>query len=140
MTAATVEAPPGLPAGYRLVRAVSWARLWLFYCRVDVVGRERIPAQGGVVVAANHHNSVVDAMLIVAVFPRPVMVLANAPRQPVLLPLRTGAARMVLLAASAPGEEQALSWQQRVMNGARDLAGREPQRVAELRAMADVAG
>jgi len=47
---------------------------------------------------------------------------------------------MVLLAASAPGEEQALSWQQRVMNGARDLAGREPQRVAELRAMADVAG
>jgi len=82
MTAATVEAPPGLPAGYRLVRAVSRARLWLFYCRVDVVGRERIPAQGGVVVAANHHNSVVDAMLIVAVFPRPMMVLANAPRQP----------------------------------------------------------
>jgi glycerol-3-phosphate O-acyltransferase / dihydroxyacetone phosphate acyltransferase len=263
--------------------------LWLFYGRVDVVGRERIPAHGGVVVAANHHNSVVDAMLIVAVIPRPVTVLANAPLfrhpligpflrmmravpvqrraeagddprkndamfaaavaalrrggvilifpegrtqpQPVLLPLRTGAARMVLGAANDPGEsrpvtllpvgivfhdpgtfrsgsvqvmigapvptadvvethrahpedavrlltarlteairariveaedrytlellavlerawrqeqarpsavsapddEESLSWKQRVMSGARDLAGREPQRVAALR-------
>lgn len=276
---------------YRLVRALTRLLLWLFYGRVDVVGRERIPATGGVVVAANHHNSVVDAMLIVAVFPRPVMVLANAPLfrhpligpflrmmggvpvqrraeagddprkndamfasaigalrgggvilifpegrtqpQPVLLPLRTGAARMVLGAANDAGEsrlvtllpvgivfhdpgtfrsgsvevmigapvpfadvveshrarpedavrlltarlsegirariveaedhytlellavlerawreeearvqpasapvpddEQSLSWKQRVMNGARDLAGRDPQRVAELR-------
>ena len=276
---------------YRLVRALTRLLLWLFYGRVDVAGRERIPAAGGVVVAANHHNSVVDAMLIVAVFPRPVTVLANAPLfrhpligpflrmmgavpvqrraeagddprkndamfasaigalrgggavlifpegrtqpQPVLLPLRTGAARMVLGAANDPGEgrpvtllpvgivfhdpgtfrsgsvqvmigapvpvadaveahrthpedavrlltarlgegirariveaedrytldllavlerawweeearahpgaaavpddEQSLSWKQRVMNGARALAGRDPQRVADLR-------
>ena len=31
------------------------------------------------------------------------------------------------------GVEQSLSWKQRVMNGARELAGREPQRVADLR-------
>jgi len=273
---------------YRLVRALTRLLLWVFYCRVEVVGRERIPAEGGVVVAANHHNSVVDAMVIVAVFPRPVTVLANAPLfrhplmgpflrmmgavpvqrrseagddprkndamfaaaigalrrggailifpegrtqpQPVLLPLRTGAARMVLgalaagdaapvtllpvgivfhdpgtfrsgsvqvmvgtpvptsdlasaqrerpeeavrlltarladgirariveaedqytlellavlerawrqesnaaPAASASDEEQSLSWRQRVMNEARHLAAREPQRLADLR-------
>src|SRR6185369_3350021 len=73
---------------YRLVRALTRLLLWLFYGRVDVAGRERIPAAGGVVVAANHHNSVVDAMLIVAVFPRPVTVLANAPlfRHPLIGP------------------------------------------------------
>ena len=273
---------------YRLVRAFTRLLLWLFYCRVEVVGRERIPAEGGVIVAANHHNSVVDAMVIVAVSPRPVTVLANAPLfrhlligpflrmmgavpvqrraeagddprkndamfaaaigalrrggmvlifpegrtqpQPTLLPLRTGAARMMLgavaaaegevvtllpvgivfhdpgtfrtgsvqvmigtpvpttdvvtshrerpeeavrlltarladgirariveaedrytlellavlqrawreeergaRAAPAPDEEQSLAWKQRVMNGARELSGREPQRVAELR-------
>jgi len=273
---------------YRLVRALTRLLLWLFYCRVEVLGRERIPAEGGVIVAANHHNSVVDAMVIVAVFPRPVMVLANAPLfrhpfigpflrlmgalpvqrraeagddprkndamfaaaigalrrgdvvlifpegrtqpQPTLLPLRTGAARMMLGAVTAgegepvmllpvgivfhdpgtfrsgsvqvmigtpvpaadlvnahrerpeeavrlltarltegirariveaedqytlellavlerawreeaapgraapgPDVEQSLSWKQRVMNGARELAGREPQRVADLR-------
>ncbi|PYP99263.1 MAG: hypothetical protein DMF82_25350 [Acidobacteria bacterium] len=73
---------------YRLVRALTRLLLWLFYCRVEVVGRERIPAEGGVIVAANHHNSVVDAMVIVAVLPRPVMVLANAPlfRHPLIGP------------------------------------------------------
>lgn len=273
---------------YRLVRALTRLLLWLFYCRVELVGRERIPGEGGVIVAANHHNSVVDAMVIVAVSPRPVTVLANAPLfrhpligpflrmmgavpvqrraeagddprkndamfaaaigalhrggvvlifpegrtqpQPTLLPLRTGAARMMLGAVAAaegevltllpvgivfhdpgtfrtgsvhvmigtpvpttdvvtahrerpeeavrlltarladgirariveaedrytlellavlqrawreeeggaratpaPDEEQSLAWKQRVMNGARELSGREPRRVAELR-------
>jgi hypothetical protein len=36
-------------------------------------------------------------------------------------------------AAPVPDEEQSLSWKQRVMNGARELSGREPERVAELR-------
>ena len=65
--------------GYRLVRLVIRILLKLFYGRIDVVGRERIPATGPLIVAANHHNSVVDAMLIVATFPRAVRVLANAP-------------------------------------------------------------
>jgi 1-acyl-sn-glycerol-3-phosphate acyltransferase len=50
----------------------------LFYRCIDVVGRERIPTTGPLIVAANHHNSVVDAMLIVPTFPRAVRVLANA--------------------------------------------------------------
>jgi glycerol-3-phosphate O-acyltransferase/dihydroxyacetone phosphate acyltransferase len=65
--------------GYRLVRLVIRILLKLFYGCIDVVGRERIPATGPLIVAANHHNSVVDAMLIVATFPRAVRVLANAP-------------------------------------------------------------
>ncbi|MGH7276642.1 MAG: 1-acyl-sn-glycerol-3-phosphate acyltransferase, partial [Candidatus Rokuibacteriota bacterium] len=65
--------------GYRLVRSLIRILLALFYRRVDVVGRDRIPPTGPLIVAANHHNAVVDAMLIVATFPRPVRVLAKAP-------------------------------------------------------------
>jgi 1-acyl-sn-glycerol-3-phosphate acyltransferase len=65
--------------GYRAVRGVIRLLLWLFYRRVDVVGAERIPLRGPLLVAANHHNSVVDAMLVLGTFPRRVTVLANAP-------------------------------------------------------------
>jgi 1-acyl-sn-glycerol-3-phosphate acyltransferase len=65
--------------GYRLVRALARALLELFYRRIDVVGAERLPETGPLIVAANHHNSVVDAMLLVAVSPRRLRTLANAP-------------------------------------------------------------
>jgi 1-acyl-sn-glycerol-3-phosphate acyltransferase len=73
---------------YRVVRAMIRLLLWVFYRRIDVVGRERIPESGGVIVAANHHNSLVDAMLIIAAIPRPITVLANAPlfRNPLIGP------------------------------------------------------
>ena len=53
-----------------------------------MVGRERIPEVGGVIIAANHHNSLVDAMLIIATVPRPVIALAKAPlfRHPLIGP------------------------------------------------------
>ena len=65
--------------------------LWLFYRRIDVVGRERIPESGGVIIAANHHNALVDAMLVIVTVPRAITVLAKAPlfRHPLIgLPLR----------------------------------------------------
>src|SRR5882762_3991102 len=73
---------------YRTVRALIRLLLWLFYRRIEVVGRERIPETGGVIVAANHHNSLVDAMLIIATVPRAITVLANAPlfRHPLIGP------------------------------------------------------
>lgn len=73
---------------YRGVRALVRFLLWLFYRRIDVVGRERIPESGGVILAANHHNSLVDAMLILVTVPRAVTVLANAPlfRHPLIGP------------------------------------------------------
>jgi len=53
--------------------------LKLFYDRIEVVGAEHVPAAGPLVVAANHHNSVVDAMLLLAVIPRRLRTLAKAP-------------------------------------------------------------
>lgn len=65
--------------GYTLVSALSRFLLRLFYPRIDVVGGERFPAAGPLILAANHHNSLVDAMLLVAVAPRRLRTLANAP-------------------------------------------------------------
>ena len=53
--------------------------LSLFYRRIEVVGAEHIPRSGPLIVAANHHNSVVDAMLVLAVFPRRLRTLAKRP-------------------------------------------------------------
>lgn len=74
--------------GYRLVRGVIRLLLRLFYRRVDVVGAERVPAEGPLIVVANHHNSLVDPMLILATFPRRIRVLATAPlfRNPLVGP------------------------------------------------------
>jgi len=52
--------------------------LWVFYRRIEVVGAERIPASGGLIVAANHHNSIVDAMILLAVMPRRLSALGKA--------------------------------------------------------------
>src|SRR5437660_95272 len=73
---------------YRGIRGLIRLLLWLFYRRIEVVGREHIPERGGVIIAANHHNSLVDAMLIIATVPRAVTVLAKAPlfRHPLIGP------------------------------------------------------
>ena len=68
-----------LPATYGLVRRLIRILLGLFYPSIEVVGREHVPDAGALVVAANHHNSVVDAMILMATFDRPLRVLANAP-------------------------------------------------------------
>lgn len=44
--------------------------LRLFYRQIEVVGLERFPLRGPVVVAANHFNSLADALLLIAVLPR----------------------------------------------------------------------
>jgi 1-acyl-sn-glycerol-3-phosphate acyltransferase len=64
--------------GYRLVRGIIRILLWLFYRRIEIVGRDRIPSHGPVIAAPNHHNALVDAMLVVAAFDRPIRVLAKS--------------------------------------------------------------
>lgn len=139
--------------------AFSRLAVSVFYRRVEVVGADRLPARGPVIVAANHHNLLVDPMLLLAASERPLVPLAKMPlfrypligyflglvgaipvhrrgdpgadpaanadmfrsaidalaagrallifpegrsqSQPVLLPLKTGAARMLLAAEAA---------------------------------------
>ncbi|HTR02278.1 MAG TPA: 1-acyl-sn-glycerol-3-phosphate acyltransferase [Thermoanaerobaculia bacterium] len=74
--------------GYAAVRGLTRLLLDLFYERLEVAGLDHVPASGGLIVAANHHNSIVDAMLLIATFDRPLRVLANAPlfKHPVIGP------------------------------------------------------
>ena len=67
------------PLGYEIVSALAGFLIRLFYPRVEVIGAERIPAAAPLIMAANHHNSLVDAMLLVALTPRRLRTLANAP-------------------------------------------------------------
>ena len=46
---------------------------------MDVVGAERIPRHGPLIVAANHHNALVDAVLLLSTIPRRLVPVAKAP-------------------------------------------------------------
>lgn len=63
--------------------------LRLFYRRVEVVGLERLPARGPLLLAANHQNALVDPMVLLATLPRRLTPIAKAPLfgYPVLGPL-----------------------------------------------------
>ncbi len=75
-------------SGYWLVRRLAGFLLKLFYRRVEVVGIDRIPATGPFILAANHHNSLVDPMVLLATMPRRLITLAKAPlfRHPLIGP------------------------------------------------------
>ena len=75
--------------GPRLIRALVRALLAIFYRRVDVVGVERVPAEGGLIVAANHQNGLVDPMMLMAMLPRTLRPLTKSTlfRNPIIAPL-----------------------------------------------------
>jgi glycerol-3-phosphate O-acyltransferase/dihydroxyacetone phosphate acyltransferase len=83
-----VSAPASESPGYVVVRSLTRFLVDLFYRRIEVVGAEHVPATGPLIIAANHHNSLVDAMLLLTVIPRPLKILANAPlfRHPLIGP------------------------------------------------------
>jgi 1-acyl-sn-glycerol-3-phosphate acyltransferase len=74
--------------GYRLVRALTRWVLGLFYRRIELIGLERIPESGPLIVSANHQNALVDPMLLLARIPRRMVPVAKAPlfRNPVIGP------------------------------------------------------
>ena len=63
----------------------------VFYRKVEVRGLEHVPDDGPVVFVANHANSLVDPLLLIAVLPRRIRFLAKSTlwQNPVLLPLLT---------------------------------------------------
>ncbi|MEO6323017.1 MAG: 1-acyl-sn-glycerol-3-phosphate acyltransferase [Thermoanaerobaculia bacterium] len=49
-----------------------------FYRRIDTTGSAHVPAHGPLLLVANHFNSLVDPMLILATIPRPVVFVAKS--------------------------------------------------------------
>ncbi|MEK7867080.1 MAG: lysophospholipid acyltransferase family protein [Planctomycetota bacterium] len=62
---------------YRLLRALLRIAVRVFYRQVEVVGLENVPAEGPVIFAGNHPNSLIDPMLLVATCGRIVQFAAK---------------------------------------------------------------
>jgi glycerol-3-phosphate O-acyltransferase / dihydroxyacetone phosphate acyltransferase len=62
----------------RTLRAFSRAGLAAFFRRLEVGGREHLPADGPVLLVPNHTNAFVDALVVVAVVPRRVTLTAKS--------------------------------------------------------------
>ena len=73
---------------YEALRALVAGLLAVFYRRIEVVGVERVPRHGALIVAANHHNALVDPMVVIAALPRALRPVAKAPlfRHPLIAP------------------------------------------------------
>ena len=63
---------------YRILRAFGRLALRWFYSDVEVVGIERLPVQGPVLLGSNHPNALVDALVIGCTLQRPVTLTAKA--------------------------------------------------------------
>ena len=63
---------------YRLMRWITGIALHWFYSSVRVEGRERIPATGPILLAASHHNALVDCLIAVWLVPRRLTITAKA--------------------------------------------------------------
>jgi 1-acyl-sn-glycerol-3-phosphate acyltransferase len=74
---------------YRALRAAGDVALHWYYADVVVQGAERIPADGPLVIASNHPNALVDALLVSTAIRRRVLLTAKATifEHPLLAPL-----------------------------------------------------
>lgn len=63
---------------YRVLSAIAAVALRWFYSRIDAEGIERIPRRGPTILAVNHPNAMVDALVVGLVCPRPIRFTANA--------------------------------------------------------------
>jgi len=63
---------------YRLFRWFTGIALHWFYSRIDVIGEERIPNKGPALLAASHHNALVDCLIAGWIIPRQLTITAKA--------------------------------------------------------------
>jgi len=63
---------------YQSLRWVAGVALRWFYRRIDVVGAERVPVEAPLLIAANHPNQLIDALLVAYALPRPVTFTGKA--------------------------------------------------------------
>lgn len=77
----------------RLLQGFARLVLKVFFRRVEVVGEERIPREGPLVLVANHVNGLIDAALIVGALPVWPRMLAKSTlwKNPVIRPFVEGA-------------------------------------------------
>ena len=70
----------------RVLRSLLTLALRIFFRRVEIRGREDVPADGPVIFVVNHPNGLVDPVFLLAFAPRPVAFLAKEPlfRMPVV--------------------------------------------------------
>jgi 1-acyl-sn-glycerol-3-phosphate acyltransferase len=67
-----------VPFPYLIARAVVRAALAIYFRGLDVSGSKNVPAKGPVILAANHPQSVTDAMVLAAAAPRAVNFIAHS--------------------------------------------------------------
>jgi 1-acyl-sn-glycerol-3-phosphate acyltransferase len=98
-------------AGYRLVRSFARLLLGVFYRRVEIVGIEHIPADGPIILAANHQNALVDPMLLLTTIPRQLIPIAKAPlfRHPLIAPFLHLAGALPVYRRQDEGSDPALN-------------------------------
>jgi 1-acyl-sn-glycerol-3-phosphate acyltransferase len=63
----------------RIARRIAHGLARLYYSRVEISGRENIPAHGPVLFVANHGNSLMDPVIVGIAAGRPVHFMAKAP-------------------------------------------------------------
>ena len=63
---------------YGLLRWITGIALHWFYSDIRIVGAEKIPASGPLLIAANHQNALVDSLIVGWLVPRRVAMTAKA--------------------------------------------------------------
>ena len=63
---------------YRVLRALGRLALRWFYRDIEVVGMKRLPVEGPVLLASNHPNALIDALVVGCMLPRLVVLTAKA--------------------------------------------------------------
>jgi 1-acyl-sn-glycerol-3-phosphate acyltransferase len=64
---------------FSLVRAAVRRLVRIYYPKIEISQRERIPSSGPVLLVANHANSLIDPVILGIAASRPVHFLAKAP-------------------------------------------------------------